>query len=505
MAGVRLGAAISHLAAKVREESLAKTTPALVNVAAKVVDAEAGRRAEAVRRRLIEWFEGHGIPIRPDGELAGLFGAIARSGGWMMQQTLSTAIGFGVGSAMSAVFEPFFLDMQKAVYSIEQNRDLSPTELAALAARGWIEPARLHDEAKNAGVAPERSDLLRRLNEVPLNVTEVLELLRRGHVDEAEADRRLHHLGVPEDARAHLLRLRTIIPTIEEALQGLLQGQIEEGEARRRYLEAGGVPDWFESAFNIRGTAPTPVQALDLANRGIIPFAGRGPDATTYEQAFLEGPWRNKWLPAFQALAEYLIPPRSIVPLLRSGAITRERAIELMARNGVSEVDALAMTEEAASGKLAADRELTKSEILRAYGDGLLDERGATEVLGGLGYEPEEAGFLLGLADFTWERRFRDASVTRIGNLYKARKITEDEAQAALASLGLPGTAMSKALALWDIERELPTADLTESQVRGAWRKGIVDEDYYRNYLTTHGFSPEEAEILVQLNAPAGG
>ncbi|MGH2689804.1 MAG: hypothetical protein ACRDKW_13520, partial [Actinomycetota bacterium] len=122
-----------------------------------------------------------------------------------------------------------------------------------------------------------------------------------------------------------------------------------------------------------------------------------------------------------------------------------------------------------------------------------------------LGYDRDEVELLLGLAEFAEARRLRDARVTRIGTLYRARKIDENTAQAALASLGVEGEGMSKYMELWDVERELLTADLTEAQARAAWRAGVVDENYYRGWLTDHGYSDDEARILIELYRPEGG
>lgn len=503
--GVRLGMAVSQIGSKVREESLARTTPALTGVIAKVVDAEAGRRAEAARMTLVNWLESKGVPVPADGELSGLLGALRSAGGWLMQNVLGTAIGFAVGSAMSATLTPYFNDMTQAAWRSNPSQLLTPAELAALAARGWIDPGRLISEALSSGLTEERAQLIRRLNETPLGTTEVLELLRRGEIDEAEADRRLHHLGIPDGAREMVLSLRTVLASPDEALLADLQAQLPRDEAQRLYELAGGRPEDYEWRFNNRGTAPTPTQALELLNRRIIPERGTGPEATSYEQAFLEGPWRNKWLESFLALRTYIVPPRSVVPMVRSGAWDVNRGIEELTKSGVPDDVAAAMVTEAAAGKLEPERDLAKGELLSAFRDGLVNREVAASALGDLGYDPEQADLILAIEDARWERSFRDAGVRRIRSLYVGRKITDDEAQSALASLGIPGTGLSKFLALWDIERELPTADLTEAQVRGAWRKGIVDETFYRTWLGGHGYSPEEVEILAQLNAPAEG
>lgn len=504
-AGVKLGNAIAQLATRVREDSLGKTTPALVQAAAQVADQVAAAKAEKGRQELVRWFESKGVHVPPDGELQGLLGALARAGGWLMQNTLSTAIGFGIGSAMAAVLEPFFLDMAQAAWRTNPARTLTPEQASALVARGWITDELASSEALAAGVTPERLAFLRRLSEVELGVTEILELWRRGDIDEREVERRFERAGVAPDTARILRALRFLLHTPDEALLAQLQGQVPEAEARRLYEEAGGRPEDFEWRFNNRGTAPSPVQAIDLLNRGIIGERGKGPTATTYEQAFLEGPWRNKWLEPFLALREYIVPPRSVVPIVRSGAWTAERGAQELARSGVPADAAEAMLSEASAQKVAPERDLAKTEITRAYTDGLLQRDAAARALEDLGYDRDEVDLLIGLAEFADARRLRDARVNRIGTLYRARKIDDAEAQGALASLGVEGEALSKYMALWDVERELPTADLTEAQVRAAWRAAVVDEAYYTRWLTDHGYSSDEARILAETYRPTEG
>ncbi len=502
--GARLGVKIAQIGSQVRETSLARTTPALVQLASQVADKMASARAEAARLQLVSWLEARGVTVPPDGELSGLLGGIAKAGGWLAQNVVGTAIGFGVGQSLSAVLNPYFTGLVQDAWRSNPVAVLSPSELALAVLRGYLEQPAAAEEAKASGIDAARFQTLVDNTGEPPAPGDLLALWRRGKVSDAELELAVRQSRIRVEWLETVKKMGVQWPTYEAFLQAYLEGQVGEQEARRLYERAGGDPDLFDILFHTQGQAPTPTEALDLLNRGIIPETGTGPDATSYEQAFLEGPWRNKWLEPFRALGVYVVPPRSVVPMVRAGAWSKERGIEELSKSGVPADAAAAMIEEATAGKLAPERDLVKTEIIAAYRDGLMTSSETESSLEGLGYAPDEAALLLAIADHAWESTYRTAAINRIRSLYVGSKITEEEASSAIAGLGAGGAALSKMLALWDIERELPRADLTEAQVRSAWRAGVVDEDYYRKWLGAHGYQPDEVEILVRLYAPKG-
>ncbi len=495
--GARLGVAITNIATRSREASLGRTTPALVQMASQVADQMAAVRAEAGRKVLVTWLGEHGVDVPPDGELSGLLGAVTKAGGWLAQNVIGTAIGFGVGQSLSAVLAPYFNGLVQAAWRSNPNVVLSPAELALAVLRGNLEQGAAEAEAASSGFDPAHFGTLVLNTGEPPGVESVLMLWRRGVVDDATLERAVRQSRVRTEWLDTIRELGVQWPSWSEFLDAYLEGQVGEAEARQLYERAGGDPKLFDLLFHTRGQAPTPTQALDLLNRGIIGERGSGSDQVTYEQAFLEGPWRNKWLEPFLALREYVIPPRSVKPIYAAGAITRDYALATLAKSGVTPEDAAAMLDEATSTKLAPEKDLVKGDVLAAYRDGLLTPTQAHDSLEQLGYSADEADLILAIQDHAWEASYRAAAINRIRTLYVGAKVDEGDAGAALAKLGAGGAAGSKYLALWDVERSLPRAELTEAQVRAAAKAGVVDAAYYTKYLTDHGYDADEARILA--------
>lgn len=497
--GASLGSRLLHLATRSREQSAARVAAPLTAQVAAVAEAIGRRRAAEMTGNLTAWLEEHASSSPLPGPIGSLLSRVLGGMAGMGQIVVGQAIGFGVGMALSSTLTPWFNDMTQAAWRLNPSQLLSPAELALAVLRGNLEQPAAQAEALSWGITSDRFTTLIENTGEPPGVESVLSLWRRGAVDDATLERAVRQSRVRPEWLDTIRALGVVWPSWGEFLDAYLEGQVDEAEARKLYERAGGDPDLFTLLFNTRGQAPTPSQALELLNRGIIAESGRGPERTSYEQAFLEGPWRNKWLEPFKALREYLLPVRSIRAVLASGAITTAEAETLYLKNGVTPDMAKVLVNEAVTTKLSAQKDLVLGQVLAAYHDSLTDAATTTASLEAMGYAADEAALILAIEDAKWETAYRAAAIGRLRGLYVGAKITEEEASAALAALGAGGTAASKYLALWDIERTLPRADLTEAQVRGAAKAGIVPPDYYSTWLGDHGYSPEETQILMQL------
>jgi hypothetical protein len=292
-------------------------------------------------------------------------------------------------------------------------------------------------------------------------------------------------------------KLGVIQPSPQMMLEAELEGQLTHAEALQRYTALGGDPSYYDIMFNTQGQAPTPTQALELANRGIIPWTGQGPTATSYEQAFLEGPWRNKWEVPFKALAEYLPPPRTVVAMLRAGSITVAQATTWLKHQGLSDTAVSAYVADASQQKLQGTKDLTQTTIIDLYLDRLIPKTQAATDLVNLGYTTAEANYILAVADARITQRFLGSAVGRIHSRYVAWRIDKPTAQSALQGLNVDSTGISDLLGLWDIERTANTPQLSAAQIAKAYKNNILDRPTTYARLEQLGYSKQEAWLYV--------
>lgn len=431
---------------------------------------------------------------------AGGVGGYFTQGNIGEQLVAYSVLGQVIGGLLSA-------PITKLVQSENQDFPLTPLsgEQAAVAAvREIIDQGQGAAEALKSGIDGETFGRLIELAQTPPALGLILEAARRSLAGGAAAgnpgidlDKALADLGISEQYRPMVKSMVVSLPTAEDALQALLEGQISRDESYSRYVQAGGDPTWFESAFNTRGQAPTPVQALEMLNRGLIAESGDGPESTSWHQAFLEGPWRNKWAPAFLGLRHYVTPPRSVVAQLRSGAIDNARAIELFARSGVDEATAAEFIAEASHHATAAQRTLSMTQIVDLYESHLIDHAEAINNLTALKYTVHDANLLLSLADVRVATASIKSATSRLRSLYLAGANDAAATRAGLSGLGVFDANVTQLLAVWDLEKVSATRTLSEAQIVAAFYHQLLDQPAAMSRLTTMGYSAHDAWLLL--------
>ncbi|MGH2456850.1 MAG: hypothetical protein ACRDHD_11420 [Candidatus Limnocylindria bacterium] len=427
--------------------------------------------------------------------MAGLGGAF---GGLIGNSTLQQIVLYNVvGSLIGAALAPFLTAVHNHQLESHPVTPLSPDVAAEAVLRNVWDRNRAASEALQAGVNPDRFDVLARLAGNAPGPGDMAVALRRGLVDEGRYLTGIRQ-GRLRDEWAELVKALAVQdPSPLAPLNAYLEGQLSEGQARQLYARFGGNPDHFEWQYNAQGTAPTPLQAAEMARRGIIAWDGEGPGVVSYRQAFLEGPWRNKWEQPFRVLSEYLPPPRTVTAMYREGSLSRAEAADLLAQQGLRPELVEAYLFSGSEQRVEADRTLALGTVRDLYRDRLIDRAQAAGMLAGLGYDAADAGFILQVADAQLAQRFLSAAVGRVRSRYTAWKIERTAARDVLAELGVAGEQASDLLAIWDIERSANTATLTAAQVGAALREQIIAEPEARRRLTEMGYSPRDAWVYL--------
>ena len=399
---------------------------------------------------------------------------------------------------------PFFQQLAYLVNEAHPVLELTPADLALVVVRHVRTRDQAAAEAKRSGLTGGRFDELVAITGDAPAPGELVVGMRRGLIpeggtgpgavsfDQGMAEGRIKDKWIP------LYKgLAQIWPTPTDALEALLEGQIDQATARELYARFGGAPEFFTMLYNTRGQAPTPTQALELLNRGIITERGRGPDSTSYEQAFLEGPWRNKWLEPFLALRRYLPPPRTVTALLRNKSITEARALALFQAAGLSQQDAAAYVADATRQKTQTARELTESQIITLYEQHVITQPEAVGLLAKLGLDAHEASLLLTSAGVRVQVAQVNSAVTKVRSSYLARHIDAAQAGKALGALGVSGPAQANMLRVWAAELAATPAVLSAAQIISAEFYQIIPTAEAITRLVNRGYSPRDAWILL--------
>lgn len=420
----------------------------------------------------------------------------------------STAEQFLIWGVLQQLLQPLLApvvtELQKLVFSATPDVPLSPNAAAELVARGLLDDGSGQDKANDNGIGEGDYHLLVQAAATAPALAAVLELYRRGLIEAGGDDPQtpsvggaLADQGLRQPWRDLVTQLAVAVPDPAQVLTAWLEGQIDEGTARPLLVKGGMDPDWIQTAYNASGQAPTPSEALELLNRGIIAQSGTGPDSTSYEQAFLEGPWRNKWLTPFLALAQYLPPPRTITAMFHDGQLTHDQAAGYLAQQGLDATLVAAYLAPAATSLTSHDKALTKTDLTAAYADGLLSRGQATDALTKIGYTGADAGTILDLVDVRTATAQVSAGVTRARALFDAGKLTEAQAKATLQALGMTAAQAAAVVDTWAITAATATRVLSAAQIEAAYYYNLLTSTDAIGLLQALGYDEFDAWVIL--------
>jgi len=387
---------------------------------------------------------------------------------------------------------------------------LSPPDAAAAVVRGFVSEADGQATAAKSGVDAATFATLVHLSGDAPGPQQLAEALRRGAIpaDGSGADSISFTQGIAEGRLANkwapvIQKLSLDWPTPVAALSAQLKGAFSGDEGKAMYEKLGGDPQFYDWLLFGEGSAPTPNEAADMARRGIIPKDGTGPDAVTYEQAFLEGPWRNKWSDAFWQYSQFIPTAREVITLLKDGAVDKDTAAVWMKRAGADDATVAAFIAEADTEALSNYKGLTQSAVLNMYYNRLITADDATNILESLHVSPQAVPLMLAYADLQRAIAQQNSAISRVGTLYAARKITAQTAKQSLITLQVPAAALDDIMSTWELENSISVKLLTATQIVDAWEYDVMTEAEALTELGNIGYTPYDAWVLLSLKAKA--
>lgn len=444
---------------------------------------------------------------------------------------------YGVGYEIArSLLGPVFTQIEYLINTNDPLVELSPPELADLVIRGVIgNEADAAARAQKFGIDAAKFHEMTELAGEPPGLVQVLEWWRRGFVPFDGGPGTASVQNAIATSRVYTYWTDTIKaaqfvpPSPADAVDAVLRNQItlEQGIAMAYFAglgvgqltpPAGSDTTDTKTAFQVlldtAGRPPSVGELVELARRGFIPWGNLDPATKTpnpaeisFAQGIYEGDTKDKWLPFYAKLGEYLPPPRTIGTLLRNGAITPAQALTFLGQQGLSAELAQAYITSAFHTKAVAQKQLSLSTVLGMYEAKSITAAEATTFIENLGYTAAEAAAELAYADYTRAHKGLTAAVNRVGAAYIAKKITATEATAALAQLGVPADAVTQYISTWDVERTTQVRILTVGEITAAFHYNVFSPDIPTNQamaqalLVDLGYTAYDAWVILSARA----
>jgi len=148
-------------------------------------------------------------------------------------------------------------------------------------------------------------------------------------------------------------------------------------------------------------------------------------------------------------------------------------------------------------------REATREMWSAWFRYGVVTEEEYERALLDMGYSPEDVARIIAYDKLRLRKEpepmFKKLSLTQIRDAYRRGLITKEEAVERIALLGYSDEDMELVAKLILTEPEEDYRELTRSLLAQAFHRGLIDADSFRERLIELGYSPEDAELIVLI------
>ncbi|KKK76100.1 hypothetical protein LCGC14_2867100, partial [marine sediment metagenome] len=323
---------------------------------------------------------------------------------------------------------------------------------------------------------------------------QVQQLWLRKEINDAKMYERMRELGYTDTRIGELVKLWTIIPQVQDILTMVAHEAFEPDAVQQMGLEdefpaeqaewltkQGLSPFWQMKYWAAHWDQPSIQMGFEMLHRGVI-------DRATLDMLFrtVELPpyWREK-------LVQIAYQPYTRVDVRRMydmGVLGEEELTRAYTDIGYDTEHANKMTEFTKRYVEDADRDLTKTEILKGYRNALLSESDTRALLQDIRYTEAQARYYIELEDYRELEATQNAAIATIKTRYTANLIDRADAQRLLDALNLPAAQVSLWLQRWDVSLiEFPKLP-SKTDLDKFYISGVISADQYNLEMIKLGY-----------------
>lgn len=369
---------------------------------------------------------------------------------------------------------------------------LTAADAALATLRGIISEAEGTEIAALGGYAAGDFKTLVGNTGEPPGLMQMLEGYRRDFINQAELRKGIRESRVRDEWIPLVEKLRFAPASAADAIDAVVQGHLDTATAEQIAAWNGLRHEDFGWLVENAGSPMSNMQALELFNRGVV-------DQHRVEEAIREGRTKNKYIPNIMHLRVKLPPVFQTVKMIATGGVTPARGAQVMKSEGYEDDIVSGLVHAATSEQVTKAKGVSVSQIEELYEEQAISEAEALSHLRILGYTHANAMFVLRVADIKRHRKLLDAAIAPIRSRYIARVISDAEAGSLLDKLHVPTAQRDQLLAYWTVDRAAGMKVLTPAQVVAANKAGLIDDTNAEARLRQHGYSHEDAQILLDL------
>ena len=337
-----------------------------------------------------------------------------------------------------------------------------------------------------------------------LSPAQVRDLIHRHPEDKAKYIAELRRGGWRDADIEMLGQIFPAIPPMPDMIRFADFGSFDERiiELWREYYDA---PGWITEPMSLLGIAgewankywfshwrqPGRFELGEMHRRGQI-------DDETVKNAYLTQGFTPFWQDELLKLVANPLTRVDIRRMHAEGMLTDEELSGAYRAVGFYDRNNELMVEFTKRYNAEGDRDLTKTEILKAFKGLGITRAEATTMLGEINYGPDEIDFLLSSIEFRDSEEFRELTTSGVRQLYVSGIIGRTEVTSRLVAINYGAPEIAHLLDLWDLQAEPAIRKPTRSQLDKFLELGIIDSATWSREMALQGYSDRYTQWFAQ-------
>ena len=414
-------------------------------------------------------------------------------------------VGALIGALASGAMSPISRLASYAADSAVHSLLFDPPTLMAMRLREIISEAEYNSLMSMNGASVTTSQHLAQLARPLLSIAELTQMKWRGLLADGNVKSELGHYGYNPAQQNFLVELMEVIPSPSDLVAMAVREAFNDEtastfgydedypvEAAQWAEKTGMKPVWFKRFWRAHWNLPGLVQVREMFNRGIIDEN----ELNIYLRAADIPPFWRKSLSQWFKSEITRVDVRRIYSL---GLIDTPDVYQRYLRLGYNEEDSALMTQWTAAQYLEADRELTKTDILSMYEDGILNEDETVIYLSALDFRLDAISLLMAQRDLQRQAAYEKQIIANVKKLFVAGVYGRNDVYAELGKLDTPASFIEQSLDVWDLDIKAKVSIPTTAQLRDLAQMEIISHDRFREEMSKRGYTDEYVDWYYQM------
>lgn len=339
------------------------------------------------------------------------------------------------------------------------------------------------------------------------NPQEAVLALWRGEITQEQYISELRQHGYAKDKTAVLERINHFVPGVQDLIRFTVRdvfrdsvvkkyqydtGFSEIEEELKEYTQKVGVDtDVLKLYWRAHWELPSITHAFEMLHRGII-------SETDIRELLKIADFAPYYIDKIVQIAHNPYTRVDVRRMYAAGVLNREQVKKSYKDIGYDEEHAENLTRWTVAESMGAERDLTKSEILKGYKLGKMQRANAEKALIGLGYDGEESKTILDLVDAEAAQDISQREKKVASNLFYYGKISLSAYEQMLNSLGL--SEKEKVLTIQETQARIRDKhkNPTKADLTGWMEAGIISLADFQIEMLNLGYSEKHISYYIQ-------